>query len=175
MSAPLDELYFTWLYGKVCSVKLRDRSKTHNKLLRQLFRTKFVWLISNDDNRMEDGLDLRDEFLEHEGLDPDPEWMRVECSVLEMLIGLSRRLAFAADEGGARDWFWIMLENLGVAEFNDSGAYPEEEVGEIIENLIWRQYRMDGRGGLFPLENPQSDQRKVELWYQANAYLLEHE
>jgi len=39
--------------------------------------------------------------------------------------------------------------------------------------LIWRDYHADGRGGFFPLTNPDTDQTKVEIWYQMNAYVTE--
>jgi hypothetical protein len=32
----------------------------------------------------------------------------------------------------------------------------------------------DGSGGLFPLKNPQQNQRTTEIWYQMNAWLMEN-
>jgi hypothetical protein len=37
-----------------------------------------------------------------------------------------------------------------------------------------RLYTTSGYGGLFPLEEPKEDQRKVEIWYQMMAYLGEN-
>src|SRR3982750_3799844 len=127
--------------------------------MRQLYKTQFVWLIPNDDNRMMDGLDLRHEFLKHERIDPDSEWLSLGCSVLEMLIALSRALSFTANEGGARDWFWVMMHNAGLTEYNDAEPYSEDEVSEIVERIIWRTYNPDGTGGLFPLEYPDQNQQ----------------
>jgi hypothetical protein len=39
--------------------------------------------------------------------------------------------------------------------------------------VIHRYYQPNGHGGFFPLENPQDDQRHVELWYQLNEYVME--
>ena len=170
---PLDELYLTWLYSQIGSVKLKTLSRTYWSLLRQLYTKEFVWIVANDDNRVEDGRYLRYEFLDDQMIvDPDPEWMDLGCSVLEMLIGLSRRLSFEA-EGKSRDWFWILLENLGLESYNDKTYSSHEAVDAVLEQVIWRTYSQNGAGGLFPLKHPKKDQRKVELWYQLNSYLLE--
>ena len=173
MSAPLDELYFRWLYGLVSSVKQKSSARTYWSLLRLLFRKEFVWFVPNDDNRVEDGKELRYEFLDAEEIETvDPEWIDMGCSMLEMLIGLSRRLSFEA-EGEPREWFWRLLENVGLASYNDRDGVPAELVDEILERIIWRTYSAQGDGGLFPLRSPSRDQRKVEIWYQLNTYLSE--
>lgn len=174
MSEPLDEQYLIWLYHQVASVRLKNPARTYWSLLRLLFRKEYVWLVPNDDNRVEDGRDLRHEFIEENHVNPDPEWMGIGCSMLEMLIGLSRRLAFES-EGESRGWFWILLENLEISEYTD--AYykdvDEKTIDTILDQVIWRTFDHDGRGGLFPLEDPPDDQRDVEIWYQMSHYLLE--
>jgi hypothetical protein len=40
-----------------------------------------------------------------------------------------------------------------------------------MERCVWRTYEPNGVGGFFPLENPNEDQREVELWYQMSAYV----
>lgn len=175
MNDPLDREYLTWLYSQVGSVKLRNASRTHWSLITQLFTKKFVWLIPNDDNRMEDGRDLRQIFLdEREIHNVDPAWLGLDCSMLEMLIALARRLSFEA-EGETRTWFWHMLDNLDLTQFNDR-VYNEqhrEGIDLALDTVIMRRYSPNGEGGLFPLRNPTEDQRDVELWYQFCAYLLE--
>lgn len=170
---PLDELYFRWLYGEVCYLAEKDPNKTFWTLFRVLYTKEFIWLIPNDDNRAEDGKDLRHEFVRDIYIvQPDPNWLRMPCSFLEMLIGLCRRFAFEADCKNS-EAFWEMLENLNLHKLNDNTLVPIPEVEEIIDCVIWRQYHYDGRGGLFPLRRPSEDQRQVELWYQLSAYLLE--
>lgn len=169
---PLDELYFDWLYAQVGSDDVNP-SKTYMRMLEQLFFTEFVWTVPNDDNRAEDGRDLRREFLnERKITGVDPEWVSIGCSMLEMLIGLSRRLSYEAD-GEARDWFWHVLRNVGLDRHHDGRRYNPDSVGSILERVIWRTYLPDGHGGLFPLKEAHEDQRDVELWYQLSAYLLE--
>lgn len=175
---PLDEQYLHWLYRRVASVRLKNPARTYWSLMKQLYAKEFVWLIPNDDNRVEDGRDLRYEFLAEYGVeDVDLEWMGLGCSFLEMLIGLARRLAFeAADIGDVRDWFWILLENLNLARFNDAvyvNEIQERTIDEVLDAVIWRTFNSDGSGGLFPLEDAQEDQRDVEIWYQLSAFLSE--
>jgi len=176
MPAPLDEQYFEWLYKQVSSVRLRNPSRTYWRLLRQLYTKEFVWHVANDDNRVEDGRDLRVEFARQSRVRIDSDWLDLGCSMLEMMLGLSRRLAFEAG-GESRDWFWQLIENLGLTTFNDMNYNEsyEREVDRVLEDIIWRRYRPDGSGGLFPLRYPDRDQRKVELWYQLNAYILERD
>lgn len=176
MNAPLDELYLTWLYSQVGSVKLKNPARTHWSLLKQLLDTKFVWLVPNDDNRCEEGIDLRYEFInEREIRNPDQAWLDLECSMLELLLVLARHLSFEAD-GEVSDWFWHLIETLDLMQYNDF-KYPDRGCKEVIDRtvnrVIFRHYDADGRGGLFPLRHPTRDQRKVELWFQLNAYLLE--
>lgn len=149
--------------------------RTYWHLARQLQRTEFVWFVPNDDNRCEDGKDLRPDFLSDNEIEVvDPYWMDQPCSFLEMLIALSRRLSSLSD-GEPRDWFWHLIDNLDLSHFNDAhlGEDESDEVQEIIDRVIFRNYDRRGRGGLFPLEDSTRDQRNVEIWYQLNAYLIE--
>lgn len=177
MESLLDEQYLTWLYSKVANVKTRARAKTYWSLLKQLYSKEFVWFVPNDDNRVQDGKDLRLEFLEECNVrDADQEWLDLGCSILELIIALSRGLAFEAG-GSARVWFWELIDNIEMTEYTDAiynlGHY-RELIDERLDRLIWRTYAYDGNfGGLFPLKHPQEDQRDVELWYQLCAYVLE--
>ncbi|QBZ73602.1 hypothetical protein SEA_ROSAASANTEWAA_38 [Streptomyces phage RosaAsantewaa] len=173
---PLDELYFIWLHGQVSDLRDLNPSRTHLQLLRKLYTTEFVWLIPNDDNRLEDGKFLRRQFLREENIhDVDRQWMELGCSVLELMVGLAQRLSFEADEGEPHYWFWKLMENIGLRSYTDDFELPEDEVDSVLDRVIWRQYRRNGDGGFFPLKGRCRDQRKVELWYQMSAYVLENE
>jgi len=177
MSELLDEQYLTWLYARIGSVKETNPSWTFWSLVRQLFVKEFVWIIPNDDNRVEDGRDLRYRFLEENHIeDVDPDWMGLGCSFLELLLGLSQRLSFEAERNPAT-WFWELLTNLGLNKYSDEvkKTLMTKKVDEVIDKVIWRTYDFDGRGGLFPLKEPHEDQRDVEIWYQLSAYLLERD
>lgn len=160
-STAIDADYLDWLQGQVATPT--DRS--YLQLFKELAEKEFVWLIPNDDNRLADGLELRHEFYERapgEGV-----------SVLEVLIGLSRRLAFVA-EGEAENWAWRLIQNLEIDKCWDPiSARKLRDLYDKLDALIWRTYHSDGQGGFFPLAWPEEDQRKVELWYQLNAYVEE--
>lgn len=174
MTKPLDELYLEWLYSQVAPYRSKSPERRYWSLLRQLYTTEFVWFVPNDDNRVEDGRDLRHEFLEEEGItDVDLEWMGLGCSMLEMLLGLARRLSFEA-EGEPRVWFWRLIRNLGLSDDNDAN-HNTRKVKAALKRVIFRTYDRDGQGGLFPLKHADEDQRDVEIWYQLCAYLLEAE
>lgn len=171
---PLEERYFDWLYGQVAP-KTRARAKTFRSLLQQLHGKEFVWFVPNDDNRIADGKDLRYEFLsENEDEQGDPEWSGSPCSMLELFLVLARAAAFEMDDQPAV-WFWHFIEVLNLEQYNDRDydQDAEEMIDEALERIIWRNYSSNGEGGLFPLQRATADQRKVELWYQLNAYLLE--
>ena len=175
--ATLDDAYLHWLYTQVASDRYQVRTKTYWSLMRQLYTKPFSWLIPNDDNRVSDGVALRDQFVAQLDIqDADPFWMGLQCSTLEMLVALSNRIAF--EEGGETSyWFWHLLGNLGLSQINDA-EYDDlhrEGIDEAIDRMIWRTYLPNGKGGLFPLRHAEEDQRVVELWYQMNAYLMERD
>lgn len=177
MNEPLDEVYFRYLYHSVAPDRTRVRSRTHWSLLRKLYTTPFEWFVSNDDNRVADGLAIRDQWARHHPLtERDREWLDQPCSFLEMLIALSDRAAF--EDGGARSaWFWHLMTNLDLSHINDAeyDSLLEAEIGETLDRVIRRTYRPNGHGGLFPLRHAEEDQRQIELWYQLNAYLMERD
>lgn len=157
--------YLEWLISQIRFPK----DKTYNELCERMHATDFLWVIPNDDNRVQDGLDLRSEFFD--GRNPNTKTDIV--SVLELLIGLSRRVAFIAGE--APDvWAWNLIRNLRLHRMSDPLTEQQSiTLTEILYSLVWRTYRQDGVGGFFPLKNPSGDQTKLELWYQMNEYVNE--
>lgn len=174
MDEPIENLYFNWLCAKVINVEVPTPSLTYWKLFQTLHNTEFVWLLSGDDNRAEDGLELREEFLMESNLPDDQEWRNLGCSLLEMLIAFARRATFNAGES-AQFWFWKFLENLDLAEANDASDYPNDEIERILQRFIWRTYDGTGHGGLFPMNDPPKNQREVEIWYQFCEYLVDQD
>lgn len=169
MKRPLDEPYFDWLCAKVTIGE--GPTPAYYELLHILYDTEFVWIIVGDDNRAGDGRDLRVEFLRESRLGNDSVWFDVGCSILEMLIALSRRAEFQTEISSV-EWFWKFLTNLNLTEFDDD-SISYEAVSEILYNFVWRTYDYDGSGGLFPMSNPPEDQTGVEIWYQFSEYLVD--
>ncbi len=173
----LDDQYFEWLYTQVAAARNKNPARSYWELLRQLYTSPYIWFIPNDDNRAEDGKEFRYEFFRDAGIEEvDEYWVSLDCSMLEMLIALSRRISFESYATGA-DWFWKLLENLDLRRYTDEvyNSMTAEEVIEAIERVNTRTYNRDGTGGLFPLRDTRIDQRKIELWYQMSSYLLENE
>ena len=124
---------------------------------------------------MEDGKALRYEFINEQGTDGvDVYWLELGCSVLEMLVALAYRAAYETSREPG-DWIWQFMQHLYFTKHNDANWSPgaSKTVDKKLDTLIYRTYSPTGRGGLFPLHNAVEDQRKVELWYQMSAYLLE--
>lgn len=142
---------------------------SYSDLMMLLAKKEFVWLVPHDDNRIGDGLAVRKEIQELIGMNTNLG----PCSVLEVLVGLSRRLSFVAD-GPESGWAWQLICNLELNKFKDPiGVRRKAMVDEILEALVWRTYSSDGQGGFFPLAWPDEDQRYIELWYQMEFYVSE--
>ena len=174
--------YFDWLYQHVGALSDRNPSHSYFVLLETLHNREFTWSVPNDDNRIGDGAYLRERFCDFVSDGYDFSGPQDSCSVLEMLLALAERLEFKAaytnlgySEG---DWFWSLLENLGITHYTDEaysvGDWVVQDVEVVMDTLVHRQYGRDGRGGLFPLKRAKKDQRKVEIWYQMSAYLMEN-
>jgi hypothetical protein len=120
-------------------------------------------------------------FLDEEGPSGALSLPKGPCTVLEMLIGVAQRLDWELQGGRferpASDWFWVLIDNLDLTwcenlEYSkpDSRAEVEFKVVRLLE----RGYSEDGNGGLFPLKSPKKDQRRVEIWYQMSAWVIEN-
>lgn len=170
MDEPIEEAYFNWLCAKVTSPYINN----YYDLLRILHKTEFVWFISGDRNRKEDGLELRDYFLNESGYEKDSLWYDELCSIFEVFIAFAQRACFQTDIP-VNEWFWIFMENLKLNEYRQVSNSDLLEIDEILHTFIWRVYESNGYGGLFPLDTTCQDQRQVEIWYQFCAWLDEKE
>lgn len=162
------EAYLEWLYPQ-----LRDEHSPRDDfwgLTNAMFDTEFKWFVPHDDNRIVDGLDLRVEFSHEFDIRRRQLEALGPCSFLEVLVGLSRRLAFTAG-GEAPGWAWQLLINLELHKLSDPFTTRRANKAQrIMEVCIFRRYSPDGQGGFFPLAWPDDDQTRIELWYQMNAY-----
>lgn len=170
MNESLSEEYLRWLEPQI-----RDGQgdQTYWDLSNIMFEKRFDALVPHDDNRMEDGLDLRTEFCHSKDIPMDALHFLGICSFLEVLIGLSYRLEFNAG-GNHRQWAWKLLDNLELAKMIDPLSRRKvSQINHILDTVIRRNYKPDGHGGFFPLAWPDEDQTKIELWYQMAAYIHE--
>lgn len=169
--------YFLWLLDKNGLVK----KEKYSKVAMLLYLKRFHSVIPLDDNRAEDGIELRSLYRE-ETKSTGAEAPDDQCRVLELLTAFAMRIErdiFHEDSKGDRTykWFWEMFKNLGLDKYPDNKIFYNEtdsaEVDHILDVFLDRKYNKNGVGGLFPLNKTKNDQRKVELWYQMCEYANE--
>ena len=182
----LKDQYFSWLYKQI-----GRGNRSYRILCVELHSKPFRWHVHNDDNRCEDGLALRQTFMDEEHIDQRhlevDYFLRRDCSVLEVLVALAQRIEFQTEDPGvfrkpAGDWFLEMIKNLGLDIYTDGHNHgnrfselDETRIDEILEKFMDRMYDYYGNGGLFPLKRkPPQDQTRVEIWYQLMLYLDEN-
>jgi hypothetical protein len=161
------------------------RAANYGILFDILYDVEFEWRrdVPRDADRADDGRYLRLRFAEEEGLECKDEWLIEPCSFLEFLISLAYliddRIMYDPEKPDqVVDWFWLMMGNARLDACTDDymmqgGTLAYSMVMEIVNMIMNRAYDYNGYPGLFPLRKPQMDQRKVEIWYQANAYFIE--
>lgn len=168
--------YLEWMYCLVCNDGYS--SKVYQRLFHLLNKIEFVYFIPMDSNRAEDGVDLRYRFgyeccvgdgLIKRYLDNRP------CSVLEMMVALAIRCEeniMSDPEIGSRTgkWFWKMIKNMDLDDMDDE-HFNSTKVRNVIRKMLNRQYKPDGKGGLFTVKDAPYDLREVEIWYQMCWYL----
>ena len=171
----INNAYFKWMYNLVCSNRYANEI-SYKRLLMELHNTEFTFTISRDENRAEDGLDLRYRFAYDysEVYDYADRYIKGPCSVLEMMIALAIRSEEFMDDPSIGNrtgqWFWSMIVNLGLGAMTDR-RFDKLYVKERIERFLNRDYEPDGKGGLFRIKNCEDDLRKVEIWYQMCWYM----
>jgi len=190
----INELYFDggsyveWLESFTVDETIDDsRRLSYSKLLDCLWRIIFIPSVGNDDDRAEDGIDLRRRYCDiltrETGVrvrgDAAEELEEIfgECRVLEMLIGLSMRMYDLMQDLGIYNsvshWFWEIIRQVGFDSLDDTNwvngrddAMVREVVGHIMRGDGIRS-RSDWAGGWFGIDGWQN----MEIWYQMHAYL----
>lgn len=173
----IDE-YFEWLYNTVCGRRYSERT-SYRRLLEHLHSIEFTYLLLMDENRAENGINLRYRFALYNGYEDDTDRimdiLEGPCTVLEMMVAL----AIHCEEDIMDDprvgnrmtqWFWGMVVNLGLGAMTDD-KFDEEYVEEVIGRFLNREYEPNGEGGLFTVRHCDRDLRKVEIWQQLCWYL----
>lgn len=180
MAQTIKEKYFDWICALIDHNECDDET-SYTRLLHYLDNEEFVYILEMDENRMEDGIDLRYRF----GYEMNYPREVIEnslgddsCSVLEMMVALSIRCEEGfmddIDEGNRTgEWFWNMIENLGLGNMTNLN-FNERYSSTVIRKFLNRKYTSNGKGGLFTVKKPKYDMRDVEIWYQMMWYLDEY-
>ena len=177
--------YFEWLLGQVHFERLLglrnggfSANLRYNKLLYFLFNKSFKYVLDRDENRMRDGLSLRYDYIDETGVEKDEfeSEASANCTCLEVLVALAIRLdrEYIGDPGEETPEliFWEMICNLNL-DYYDDKRWDAASAERIIDIWLLREYDFDGTGGIFPLSVVTFDQRNVEIWGQAMAYISE--
>lgn len=174
----ISDEYFDWLVDLMCSGRFPD-SVSYRRLFAFLHDSMFTWSIPRDENRADDGINLRRRFALYEGYDETYDMvidmLSGPCSVLEMMVGLAIRceeniMDDPSKGNRTQQWFWGMIANLGLGSMTDE-CFDMTRAERIIDILLNREYEPDGRGGLFTVRHCNVDLRTIEIWYQLNKYL----
>lgn len=164
--------YFNWLCDIVDD---GEHLQSHKNVLAYLFLVPFEPKMPMDDNRADDGINLRYIFADELGYHPSEVMYYLDnqpCSILELMIALARRCEdIMSDYETDRTayWFWDMFGTMGLMPTRNST--PVEDIFPIVESFNNRTYLPDGTGGLFYVPDFDGDLRTVEIWYQMQLYL----
>lgn len=172
-------LYEDWLLKKIGLGEPEPDSfrRAYSKLLMDLHFIEFTYIIEKDKNRAEDGIYLRNEFLESN--QPETISMANPCSVLEMLVALALRMSteYIGTEERIDYIFVNLLENLCLLDFSNKYYHSSTfgDVATIVFSWLDRKFSPSGKGSIFPLEYDRvikyPDQRNIEIWEQMQCYI----
>lgn len=186
---PMNEEYLEWLLQQAGVTN--DPDGTGYSMLCGILQDKpFYPLVEMDENRWEDGMRLRLDFVEEtEKYAPDQYYcldmldsLLGGCTVLEVLVVMAEKMNYemldSSHEATVGKWMEELIGNLGLDMYTDSEVMNNEnayfEIERVIDRFVFRQYNWRGEGGLFPLRNPRYNQTEIELATQMNNYLMEN-
>ena len=171
------KMYFDWLTELI---ECDDRTNLYETLLHYLFDTNFVWLesIPLDENRAEDGLELRKFYAKLLGENGGPRLLELlqnkPCSMLEMLVAFADKLTQLVSLE-KYEFFWMFIENLGLAWATEYD-FDINIVGEIVNDFMYgtvHGHEPKGKENppvLFPCREVYNNMND-NLFLQANMYL----
>lgn len=165
MEEPLENTYFDWLCAKVLDSSTRE----YAKLMDILFGTPFTWVVPADEHRHTDAVELRRDFLRERSI-KRTALDEIPISIFEVLIAFANRASFQTDIP-SKDWFWEFLTNLGLDKFKHISKSEVPLIEDVLYAFTWRIYEPNGLGGMFPIEQTETDQRELEIWYQFCEYI----
>ena len=168
----INRQYFKWMSGIIDGT-------SYSKLLWSLHNTRFTARLQLDEDREEDGSDLRGLFKKECGYgssDIHSEFLNTRpCSILEMMVALCIRcenhIMDNPDIGDrTSQWFWDMIESLGLSGMRDTN-FDEAYTERTIARFNNREYFKNGRGGLFTSNDENVNMLDMDIWYQMCCYL----
>lgn len=172
--------YFDWLCERV---GIQDKYIKDSQAIDILYTTafkvceKYYEQVALDESRIKDALSMRERFMNDSDFEPmfDVRFLLgvglSDASIFEIMVALADRMVYnCSDSINSNEAFFIMFKNL----FSGIDENDVKKLQERVQNFLNREYDKDGTYGLFPLKNSKKDQRKVEIWYQMMAYIIEN-
>lgn len=144
----------------------------YSKLMYFLIDIPFEWSHELDSKLIDNVKNYR---WSHGYVGMDP------VSVFEVLALLAfdaeRKIMHQTGAGNrTSNWFWMMMNNLGLQIFDDErwNSRSKGTILRIVKRFMAREYRADGRGGPFYIDDLKGrDLRKEALWTQMTWFLGE--
>ena len=176
--------YLCWLMNQ-CQLEA-DGPEGYLRLCEVLQGIYFVSLIEFDENRIEEGKELREEWADTDGGDIsalEGELIPYTCTALELILVMARRMCYEMSDSqfdaGIGKWVMELLENAGLATYRNDIFETDPDgctakIKCILHDIIYRRYMPDGTGSFFPTETTGTDARHEELLVQMNNYLAEN-
>lgn len=169
--------YLLWLMQNL-------HAEGYSRLFELLHNVRFEWTedVPMDANLEDHGRSLRSIFEMESGMAIPLGGEDWPASFLEVAASLAfimeEEIMYHPNaETNVSTWFWHILTNMGIGHCSDVWMADRLDAEKYILDRVYyvmdRQYDPNGFGGFFPLSMPREDQRKVELWYQMNSYILE--
>lgn len=166
MHGMFSDSYVTWLYNYM---RIFDHPGCAY-ILDILLSIPFRYLIILDRNTEFYGLELRNQFTSATG--EQATFVDCPCSLLEALIAIAQRIQWNIfwdpDEDRAYQWFWVMIDNLGLTDCTDV-----DQISVICNRLLDRTYNPDGLGALCgQIPNSTVDIREVPFYAQCEQWIV---
>lgn len=160
-----DMEYLTWLGHYI-------RCEDHpggGYLLYVMAAVPFRYDIQLDKNTEYYGLQLREQFFKETGQTAASNDM--PCSLLEAIVAIAHciewNIFYDPDEDKTQQWFWIMMDNLGLTQLPDN-------VMDICNRLLDRDYGPYGEGSLCgPIGNG-DDIRVMPFYAQCELWIVKN-
>ena len=154
----------------------------YERILYVLDSTPFIWSIERDANRANMGLELKDDWFTSLSSIKEREDVYLSgfsltvASVFDVIYSLARSIdEILYDPNGNNTLKYLEELILNLYKSYDMDIFDADITDDSLQipifRFIDREYKYNGVGGLFPLDNPVDDQRDVELWYQMQAYI----
>lgn len=183
----IKNLYFDWLIDTIADSYQKQMWMSQGdisfyKLIVHLYSVPFSPLFPLDQNRAEDGIELRWRFASEIETERDKKlyiksMLSGPCTMLEMMIALALRMeqTFMFDPAAGNrtnQYFFEMINSLQLGcQYNSN--YNQEYVDDVLNRFMKNEYSYNGEGGLFFVRHPKEDMSTIEIWKQMSEYINE--